>query len=136
MGAYFQWDAEKLSVLVDAMDREHQNLIAIMNELHERHTAGASTAELAIIVKRLGDYTAQHFNDEERYLESIRFPGLDSHKAIHRDLLARFGDHVAKFQKTGKLEAEFFAFLSAWLKMHIRGLDRKYGEFATGKKAA
>jgi hemerythrin-like metal-binding protein len=136
MGAYFQWDQEKFSVLVDAMDHEHQNLIAIMNELHERHGAGAGTAELASIVKRLGDYTAHHFADEERYLESIRFPGIVSHKAIHKELLTRFGEHVAIFQKSGKLEAEFFAFLSAWLKMHIRGLDRKYGEFATGKKAA
>ena len=129
MGAYFQWDAEKFSVLVDAMDREHQNLIAIMNELHERHGAGASTAELAIIVKRLGDYTAQHFADEEKHMAAIAFPGLKVHARIHADMLGKVAAHYQRFQKgDGYLPPEFFDFLVLWLGAHIQGIDRKYAE--------
>jgi len=136
MSEYFAWDKSKLSVAVDAMDREHQTLIAIMNKLHERHSAGGDFNEISGLVNELGAYTVKHFTDEERYMESIGFPGLPSHKLIHQDLLKSFTQHVAKFKAGRKLDDDFFRFLRMWLVAHIQGIDRKYGQHSKLPKSA
>lgn len=68
---FFQWDPQKYSVDVDAMDKEHQQLIQIMNKLYDKHTAKASKNELATTVKELGDYVVRHFKDEEEYFSKL-----------------------------------------------------------------
>ena len=128
MTQFFQWDPEKFSVLVQSMDDEHQRLIAIMNRLHERNEAGAGKIELAGIVKELAAFTVEHFKNEEAHMEAIGFPGLASHKLIHKDLLEKFGGYAEEFEASGELTDEFFLFLRRWLKAHIQGIDRKYGE--------
>lgn len=128
------WDKAKLTVHVDAMDREHQTLITIMNKLYDRHGANAPAAELERLLKELGEYTVKHFADEERYMASIGYAGLESHKHIHADLLKTFTKHAEGFAKTKKLEDGFFHFLKMWLQAHIQGIDRRYGEQGTGAK--
>ena len=66
-------------------------------------------------------------------MESIGFPGLREHKYIHKSLLDQVTDHKLKFEASGVLSNEFFAFLKVWLKAHICGIDMKYGQH---KKAA
>lgn len=122
------WDKSLLTVYVEAMDREHEMLIAIMNKLYDRHGANAPAAELGRLLKELGDFTVKHFADEERYMASIGYAGLDTHKLIHAELLKTFTKHAETFAKTKKLDEDFFLFLKMWLKAHIQGIDRRYGE--------
>ena len=132
--SFFEW-SNKFDIHVDAMNKEHQHLIVIMNRLHAKYEAKGSKADIGPILKELGDYTVKHFADEERYLESIKFPDIEKHKLIHKDLLAKFGTHVANFEKDGALNNAFFDFLKMWLSAHIQGIDMKYGEFSKKKTA-
>lgn len=136
MSDYFEWNADALSVDVDEMDRQHQRLIALMNQLHEEHGAGADKATLGKTLEALGAYTVQHFAEEEQYMESIQYPALGSHKLIHADLLEKFGEHRAAFEASGEMGEEFFLFLKRWLKAHICGIDRKYGAHSQARKSA
>ena len=136
MSTFFQWDPSVYSVSVDKMDREHEVLIEIMNRLHARYSAGAATAELSGIVQELVDYTVLHFEHEEAHMESVGYPGLGSHKLIHKDLLEKFGKHVDAFRTSGALTEDFFLFLRRWLAAHIKGIDRKYGEHGKLAKPA
>lgn len=136
MAEYFVWDKSKLTVSVDAMDREHQGLIAIMNKLHERHVSGASISEVEAALNELGAATTAHFANEERHMESIGYPGLVSHRLIHQDLLKSFKQHATDFRAKRKLEDEFFRFLRNWLVAHIQGIDRKYGAHQKLNKSA
>lgn len=118
------------------MDKEHQQLIQIMNKLYDKHTAKASKNELATTVKELGDYVVRHFKDEEEYFSKLPdYTKKEIHKKIHADLIAKFTTHAKDFEKTGTLKEEFFTFLKVWLTAHIAGVDMNYGRNLVKKTA-
>jgi hemerythrin-like metal-binding protein len=127
MSDFFVWDPKTLSVGVNAMDVEHQMLIAKMNDLHAAWVRKAEREELGKLLLALAKCATEHFADEEAYMEKSGYAGIESHKAIHKKLLTRVGEHVAEFEKTGELGEAFFGFLAFWLSSHIRGIDVKYG---------
>ncbi len=131
---YFEW-SDKYDLHVDSMNNEHKILISLMNRLHRQNGEGASRAELATTLDELADFTVKHFSDEERYMESIEYPGLHTHKIIHKDLVSTLLDHKAAFDSGGELTSEFFQFLKLWLSAHIRGIDMKYARHANGVSA-
>lgn len=128
MSDFYKWDPAMLSVNVKEMDNEHIELIKRMNALHAAYTANKSTEELGRLVDALAAYTVKHFQDEEAYMEKVKFDGLATHKIIHKQLLDQVTKHVNDFKTSGKLGDEFFKFLAVWLTSHIRGIDTKYGK--------
>ncbi len=131
MADFYKWDPVKLSTKVHEMDREHQELIRLMNKVYASVEAKKPFADLKKELTDLGAYTTKHFKDEEAYMEKVKFPGLSTHKIIHTKLLEQFTGYMTEFEKTKKLEDKFFKFLSVWLTSHIMGIDSKYGEHAT-----
>lgn len=136
MADLFTWDPKKLSVHVDAMDKEHQKLISLMNLLYERHNAKAAKAELKKILMELATFTTEHFKNEEKFFDALpNYSKAHSHKLIHQELLKRVGQFIAEFDKSGIISEEFFRFLKVWLTSHIAGIDAQYGQVAGGKAA-
>jgi hemerythrin-like metal-binding protein len=127
MAEIFTWDAAKYSVKVPDMDREHQQIILLMNKLYTLYKSGASSAEQGAALTALAEYTVKHFHDEEAYMAKINFPGLTVHKGVHKNLLDRVGQFAATFKATGKVGDDLFVFLKMWLAAHICGIDMKYG---------
>lgn len=134
--SFFVWDPSKYSVHVMAMDQEHQELIKIMNRLYEKADSNADKSVVGPILKELGEFVLKHFADEEAFFDKLQnYDKKEVHKQIHKDLVDKFLVHAGKFEQTGKLTPDFFAFLKVWLTAHIAGVDMKYGE-AAGNKAA
>lgn len=123
------WDPVRFDVGVARMNAAHQGLVALMNAIHDRATAGAAKAELEGLFGKLAQATVAHFADEEAYMASIGFADLKTHKQIHARLLADFTTHKAAFDAgDGKVDKAFFDFLSLWLRSHICHLDTRYGK--------
>ena len=132
--SFFTWDPSKYSVKVDSMDKDHQQLILLMNKLYERHNAAAPPVEISSHLKALGDYVVKHFKAEEDiFMNMPEYDKADIHKKIHEDLVQKYLGHVANFEKTKKLGPEFFQFLKIWLTAHIASVDMKYGEIYVSK---
>lgn len=128
----FEWNPEELSIRVDAMDRDHQKLIQLMNQIYMLHTKHGARNEIQKVLQQLGAFVFEHFRREEKFMETI--PGyldLDIHKAIHRKLENRYGFYVKKFEEGAELDDDFFFFLKAWLVAHIEGVDMKYGNIVS-----
>jgi len=128
MSELFEWNAATYGLNVPEMDSEHKTLIAYMNQLHELHQRDASNAELGAALDKLVKFTVKHFADEEAYMAKVGYPGLKTHAGVHKQLLDQVGAHVQAFRDGGKLTADFFNFLTFWLKAHIRGIDAKYAK--------
>lgn len=136
MASFFQWDQAKYSIDVPAMDKEHQQLIQIMNKLYDKHVAKANKAELTAVIKELGDFVVKHFKDEEEYFMKLPdYTKKEVHKKIHADLISKFTGHVKNFEKEGVLKEDFFTFLKVWLTAHIAGVDMNYGKGLVKKSA-
>lgn len=134
--ALFDWD-NSLSVGVNDMDLEHKEILSLMNLLYDRNSKGADRPELDKIFTDLLTYTVKHFSDEERFMESINYDGIDRHKIIHTDLLGKAKKHYEDFKSSsGNVSNATFDFLRLWLSAHIRGVDTQYGHVAIKLKKA
>lgn len=131
--AFFEWD-NSLDVGVEAMNEQHKTLISLMETLHEKNVAGAPKAELLTAVNTLIDYVIKHFEDEEAFMASIGFPGLETHKKLHENLLKELKQFSGDFERSvnKKIKDELTTFLKFWLATHIRGIDTRYGVHAQG----
>lgn len=85
MEAKFVWRQE-YNLGVDVIDKEHQRLFRIVNKLftlREEEKDSQWTCQEGI--KYFKDHTVKHFADEEDYMRSIHYRGLEQHKRIHDD---------------------------------------------------
>ncbi|MCX6130546.1 MAG: bacteriohemerythrin [Proteobacteria bacterium] len=134
---WYDWN-ESLNIGVKDMNDEHKVLIDLMNKLYDQYEKKESHAALLNTFESLAAYTQKHFADEEKYMDSISYPELRTHKLIHTQLLVQLDQHLSKFREAnGTLASEVFDFLKMWLNAHIKGIDIKYGHYgSTFKKSA
>lgn len=124
------WD-QSLDIGVEAMNREHREILDAMNVVYDSAQAGQSGPAMMAKIARLGDVTTRHFADEEAYLGRIGYPDLVNHKAIHKKLLDDFADHARTIAAAnGVPTSAFFTFLRLWLSAHIKCIDLKYGDYS------
>ncbi|MEN9461309.1 MAG: hypothetical protein RIS84_1329 [Pseudomonadota bacterium] len=129
--AFFEWD-HSLDVGVEVMNQQHRILIRLMDTIYDKNTENAGKEELLKSIYAMVDYTRQHFRDEEQYMSSLGFSGLEAHKRLHLNLLTDLTRFVEDFEQGSieKLSDDFTIFLKFWLSTHIRGIDTRYGQFA------
>ena len=130
------WNKD-LELEVNDMNAQHQKLLSLMNKLFDLNDTKADKPTIVSALHDLGNYTVEHFEQEEAYMESVGFPKLEVHKKIHKDLLSKFGEHQSEFiqSKESVLNEQFFSFLKLWLRAHIMGIDKQYSDHAS-KSAA
>lgn len=128
-----QWN-ESLSVNVVEIDRQHQRLVTMINDLNDGMRQGKGKDILGKIIKELVGYAVTHFNTEEKYFDRFEYPEAKSHKKEHSDFIRKVEKFKDEFE-TGKigLSIPVMNFLSDWLQTHIKGIDKKYGPFFNEK---
>ena len=131
--ALIQWN-DSLSVNVAEIDKQHQRLVGMINELNDAMRQGKGKEVLGKIVTGLHTYAATHFGTEERYFDQFGYPEADSHKKEHADFTKKISEFKDGFEK-GRLglSIKILDFLSDWLQNHIKGVDKKYGSFFNEK---
>ncbi len=127
--ALIKWN-DGLSVDVAMIDKQHQKLIDMINELHDAMRQGKGSAVLGRILNGLISYTDSHFKTEEKYFDQFGYPDTEAHKKAHEAFVRKVSDFRDGFEqgRTG-LSIEIMNFLSDWLRQHIQGVDKKYGPF-------
>ncbi len=121
---------EEMSVGLPHMDKDHQDLLDIINKLSaELHTGGAGRI-IGDTLLELLHYTETHFRREERMLEEHGFPGLGAHRAEHQRMTKRLAEFERMYSEEDvALSQDVLRFLQNWFKHHILGLDQEYVEF-------
>ena len=128
-----KWN-DSLSVKVSEIDRQHQNLVGMLNDLNDAMQQGKGTDVLGKIINSLVAYAGIHFRTEEKYFDKFGYPEADTHKKEHADFAKKVGEFKTGFE-AGKfgLSLEVMNFLSDWLQNHIKVVDKQYGPFFNAK---
>ena len=123
------WD-DSFSVNVAEIDRQHKQLVSMLNELDDALNRGNERDVVDNIVNGLIDYTATHFQTEERYFDQFGYPETGSHKKEHFAFVRKASEFKYCFEK-GKmsLAIELKNFLGDWIENHIKVTDKKYSQF-------
>ena len=123
---FVQW-TPKLDLHVAMVDRQHRLLVDYINELYTAMAHNRTTEELQAILRKLRDYTATHFADEEKLFTATAYLGAAEHMKIHRKFVAKL-DEVEEQLKSGTatVSMDLLTFLKDWLVQHIMGTDPTY----------
>ena len=131
--AFLNW-SDKLSVGVQSIDNQHTLLIDTLNELHAAMMKGQARAVAGDILKKLVEYTRDHFAAEEAMMESAKYPALASHQLAHRELTKKVEEYLGRLEGGDiTLGIHLMSFLSDWLTNHIQDEDRKLAAFLRTK---
>lgn len=122
MGNRLIWN-EQYNIGVPIIDKEHKKLLHILNKLfdfgQEEEKSHFACQEA---IKYFKDHAIEHFADEEAYMASIGYPGLEAHKRIHRDFRKRLLPALEKeLEQTGYSATSIQHFLgvcAGWLIGH------------------
>ncbi len=120
---------DSYSVGVDQFDKEHAELVNIINELFVIVRDKQAVTALDSAMDRLIEYTRKHFMAEEEAMEKVDFPFLDEHKEIHIDLEQQVLDFRKQVKEKQEIQADLYMFLRDWLINHIVEEDKKYSSY-------
>lgn len=126
---YFQWDND-LMTGIDDIDKQHQGLIEVINEVIQFSLNNESISEDTIneIYTKLTKYVSEHFKTEEDIMYNI---GIDSrhieeHVQMHLEFKEAIKQHfsdVSSLERPEKL-GRIIEFLIRWLAYHILNTDK------------
>lgn len=77
---------ERFNIGVESIDREHKKLFNVLNRILAFDTDDEKNEWVyQEAIKYFKDHALNHFLDEENYMASINYAGLDTHKRLHDD---------------------------------------------------
>jgi hemerythrin len=131
--ALINWHSNYI-VNIKKIDKQHQQLVNIINELHDGMKTGKGKEILSNILDELIKYTAFHFKYEEMLFDKYVYPETKIHKRQHSDLVEKVLAYKENYNNGKKvLTMEVMDFLKEWLTRHIVGSDKNYSSFLNSK---
>jgi hemerythrin len=125
----FVWE-DKYSLDIEDLDRQHQKLFALFNELYDAMQQGHGNEVIDKVINRVVDYTAYHFAFEEKLLHQCGYVEEAAHRAEHGKL-AEQAKELAQKLRSGRADVTMatLKFLGDWLTRHILVSDKKFAPF-------
>jgi len=124
----------RLALGIPEVDKQHKELVAMVNELHRAMRMKTGSREAGAILTRLADYTVHHFEYEEKLFDLHGYPDILNHKKMHKDLVAKVLAFTTEFEQgRAALSMDLMRFLTNWLKDHIMKADKAYAPFLKEK---
>ena len=117
------WTPE-LEVGVEVIDNGHRELIDLYNAVREASQL-KDRAWTGVLLERLGNATALHFDEEEMLMTGINYAQAVDHKEEHHKLLDEFAHQVDEWRDQHDSAELLCRFLYAWLLRHVAVLDAK-----------
>lgn len=122
MDTQFVW-REEFKIGVDVIDREHQRLFKIINKLFSLKGEDANSQWACQEgIKFFKGHAVKHFADEEAYMESVNYEGLEKHREIHRgfreNTLPALEQELAQTDYAPDAVEHFLGVCAGWLIGH------------------
>ena len=123
----FLWD-QRFETGIDVVDRQHQHLVDVVNELGQLLESGADLAgdSLQKMFHDLAQYAHRHFADEEKLMSETAID--ERHQQAHARHHRQFVEQVVGLWNSRATLAHpaetLHGFLASWLTVHILGEDQ------------
>jgi hemerythrin len=105
------------------LDKEHQELCEIMNELYDAGSAGI----VRNLLEKLMYTTRDNFKAEEQLMLDCSYPAFERHKKLHDQLLLDLETLINRYTtRPFVLSKTVNIYLKSWLLDHIHDSDLKF----------
>lgn len=120
------WDP-KLSVDIEPIDRQHQTLLTILNDVIDIINTNQHISFFEDVVHRMVTYVRTHFHCEEALMRQANYPKLDEHIILHKQFILKILELNQNFNPySPRMRSDLVHFLKTWYKGHIGNHDRDY----------
>ena len=129
--------SEKYVMGIDLLDRQHRELVEIINRLYGACLHGGAEIEATFkeSMGRMVEYVRFHFAAEMELLEKIGYPNYAEHKKQHDQLVQNILDAAKDYGKGGTfVPNKFVRTLRDWVLSHIAVYDRSYSEYVAEQR--
>lgn len=127
---------EDLALGVEELDAQHRALYAHVDQFLEAMGAGRSP-DLASLLEFLDAYSRDHFGAEERFMREGGYPEAERHAELHRAFTAGLRGLAEAHRvrgATASLAVDLCAWLTDWLREHLRGADAELGRWIRARR--
>jgi hemerythrin-like metal-binding protein len=119
----FLSDRDNHATDITEINRQHLNLLGLINKLNEAIKAGTPAEILARIIEEFSASAEFHFSAEERLMKQCDYPIRNEHRKEHNTLLAELRSIKDMFGN--RIEIEMVQSIKKWLLSHIESSDQR-----------
>jgi hemerythrin-like metal-binding protein len=118
---------EEFRTGIAAVDYEHENLIRLLNALHDQLGAGADAAEVEAFLGEVHAKISAHFALEEKIMRERGYDQYADHKGDHERLLDGIRDIMDDYRAGAyrDFDQALAAHLQTWFTEHFKTRDAR-----------
>ena len=115
---------------VDQLDSQHRQLLGATEDLLRAaaQEGQQQCTQCKQAVAFLKDYTVVHFQAEEQYMAQTGYPGLEAHRALHREFAENLRQTELELMRQdyrGEAVGKLARDMTRWWMFHIMREDKK-----------
>jgi hemerythrin-like metal-binding protein len=120
-----EWKTE-FEVGIPDVDHEHQEIIALINDLHEAMSGENATISVMDFLGEIYAHIAAHFALEEKIMRTNRYDQYADHKSDHERLLDELRDIMDDYEENAYFsDEEFASHVERWFTEHFKTRDAR-----------
>ncbi|MDH5437232.1 MAG: hemerythrin family protein [Gammaproteobacteria bacterium] len=118
---------DEFSIGVPAVDFEHQQLVALINDGYTRFSNGESGFSIDDFLGEIFTQISSHFALEESEMVHRKYDQYKEHKQDHERLLDQIRDVMDAYDDDGSFDKEALgAYLAKWFTGHFKTKDARF----------
>lgn len=127
---------EKYSIGNDQIDDQHKQLLILVNDVSDAVDKTYDQEAVGAALRRLCDYTVEHFAYEEDLMDMDAYAFYDQHMTEHMECTTKALEFLQDYSSGEQVDLRAFVqFVTTWIFAHILGTDQKLGEFLRTRTA-
>ncbi|ELN6224932.1 bacteriohemerythrin [Campylobacter jejuni] len=130
-----KWD-KTFSVHNAKIDEQHKKLFELAGKVEYLIDKPVYKDEIKNLLAEFFNYMKDHFYEEERYMELIKYPDIETHKKIHKEIIQSMIDLIKNIKSTNDLKEKLYTVSKKWLLEHILYEDMKVEQYRRSSLAS
>ncbi|EAK1068956.1 bacteriohemerythrin [Campylobacter jejuni] len=127
---------EKYSIHDTMIDIQHQKLFELAGKVEYLIDKPVYKDEIKNLLAEFFNYMKDHFYEEERYMELIKYPDIETHKKIHKHIIQSMIELIKNIKSTNDLKEKLYTIMLEWLLEHILYEDMKVEQYRRSSLAS
>ena len=112
------------------IDQEHQKLFAIARKtlsVIKLNNDEKEIGKIKELITELFTYVGTHFSNEQKYMKEVKYPELENHILLHKNLLDVLTNLISKLNSMNlkEIEKSLYSFIEEYFIRHIILEDKK-----------
>jgi len=120
---------EGLSVGVYVIDKQHMELVDLINNIAEALKTGPGKPAISKLIRRFYDFTTTHFHAEESLMDHETYPDYFEQVRQHLDCSMKALEFHRRFCMEDEFDlVEFYMYIANWFLEHTSTIDKSLGD--------